>query len=58
MTPFEMAWTIGISPGLSKKFDEERESVPEDEWNKWLNLLVNTPKKERKRLDREALCRA
>lgn len=55
MTPFEMAWTIGMSPGLSKKFDEERDSVPVEKWQKWLNLLVNTSKKERKRLDREAL---
>ena len=55
MTSFEMAWKIGMSPGLSKKFDEEFALVPMNERKKWLNLFVNTPKKEQKRLDAEAL---
>ena len=58
MTSFEMAWKIGMSPGLSKKFDQEFANVPRDERKKWLNLLLNTPKKELKRLDQEALCQA
>ncbi len=40
---------------LSKKFDEEFALVPMNERKKWLNLFVNTPKKEQKRLDAEAL---